>query len=149
MSELPELFEDGSTVIWQHPHPAFDKIIGRGYAVAYRLEQEGGSLKDLVVRALHGDRVVGEADFSDYTLGAHCQNVSVDPGHQRQGIASALYVFAETVFGKPPGQFLGERPQTDPGSEGVVGAAEPPVRAPDLTPTPSSTSSRGTCTAGT
>src|SRR5262249_11229333 len=40
-------------------------------------------------------------DFSeDDALTAHCQNIWVNPDRQRQGIANAVYVFAELVLGR-------------------------------------------------
>jgi ribosomal protein S18 acetylase RimI-like enzyme len=112
-------FEDGSTVINENPHPAFDRISGSGYRITYRVEQEVEPFKDLLVKVLHGGDVIAEADFTDDGLYAHCQNVRVHPRHQRQGIATAVYVYAEKVYGKRLRNFWGDDPKQTPAAKAL------------------------------
>jgi hypothetical protein len=92
---------DGSAIIEQHPHVAFDKIIQQGYQITYRLEQEISVFQELVVSVVFEGKQVGYADFSNDGMFAHCQNVQVANRHKRRGIGTAMYVFAEKVFGRP------------------------------------------------
>jgi hypothetical protein len=106
-------FVSGSDVVAANPHPVFDKIGRRGYRIAYRLEDEGPEdlffqdessedlfFRELFVCVLAGDIVIGSADFTHDTVGAYPQTTAVEPAYLRQGIANAMYVFAERVLGR-------------------------------------------------
>jgi GNAT superfamily N-acetyltransferase len=124
------LFEDGSAVVKGSPHSAFDKIVSRGYGITFRIEQEVEPFKDLLVRVLHGDQTVAEADFTDDGFEAYCQNVRVDPSHQRKGIATAVYVFAETVLGKPLSNFWGSDHKQTPEAKALWAQPNRPFGSP-------------------
>jgi ribosomal protein S18 acetylase RimI-like enzyme len=95
-------FTSGNDLLREHPHAAFDRTYHWGYEVWYRIEskQECPSFRKLIVQVRLKDQVVAEADFADDGSAAHCQNVRVEPADQRRGIATAMYLFAEKVFGK-------------------------------------------------
>ncbi len=94
-------FEDGSNIIEHNPNSAFNKILCRNYRVFYHIERDLEPLTNLIVKVVYGEIIVGEADFTDDGSIAYCQNIEVHPDYRRQGVATAIYVFAEKVFGKP------------------------------------------------
>lgn len=96
-------FEAGSELFRLHPHVAFGRICQCGYEVWYRIENDEGypAARVLIVQISLQDQVVAKADFTDDGFTAYCQHVRVEPTHQRRGLATATYVFAEIVFGKP------------------------------------------------
>ena len=99
-------FEDGAAVIARNPFPEFDKILARGYAMYYhlrRIPDEG--ILDLSVEVRLAAHVVGSATFSDRGRYAYCQNVGTVEAYRIQGIATAMYVFARSIFGKPLSNF--------------------------------------------
>lgn len=91
--------KSGVPIIDNHPHPAFVRLKTQGYEFFYRFRGEE-DLLDLDIEVRKGDQVVGTADFSDDGPYAHCQNVQVKEAYQRQGIATAMYMFAECALGK-------------------------------------------------
>lgn len=57
------------------------------------------------IKAVHPDHgVVGETYLSDKNTHFHPEETSVDSEHQRKGLATGMYEFAEKKFGKPIGQ---------------------------------------------
>jgi GNAT superfamily N-acetyltransferase len=123
-------FEDGSAIVKQSPHPAFDKILECGYRISFRIEQDVERFKDLLIEVLHGDNGVAEAEFTDDGASAYCQNVQVDPSHQRKGIATAIYVFAENVIGKPLYNFWGSDPKQTPAARALWAQPNRPFGRP-------------------
>ena len=97
------------------PDAVFTRIAASGYTLVHRRSAGSKSaLGDLVVQVLAADRIVAEADFSDDGFAAHCQNVRVEEGHRRRGLATGMYLLAERVFGKPLWDFWkGEGWQSD------------------------------------
>ena len=93
-------FQDGSKIIAHCPHPAFEKITQHGHTIEYHIEEQKYGRRELVVKAVHGEQIVAEANFEDDGSDAWNQNVRTDKSYQRQGIANAMYVFAEKIFGK-------------------------------------------------
>ena len=105
-------FQNGLDFIEKHQHSAFDRILGCGYGVRYYVERDEADdqefnereeepRKVLLVNVLHWDYPIAEALFFDEGLNACCGMVKVDLAHQRRGIATAMFVLAEFVFGKP------------------------------------------------
>src|SRR5437764_15038311 len=93
-------FINAGPVIAANPHPAFDRVLSLGYSLAYRRDPER-SLRCLVVQATHTGGVAAEADFGDDGFAVHCQNIAVGTAHRRRGLATAIYLLAESVCGKP------------------------------------------------
>lgn len=123
-------YQDGSGVIGQNPHPAFDKLVGRGYKISYRIEQEVEPFKDLLVRVMHGNSVIADADFTDDGFAPYCQNVRVDPKYQRQGVATAIFVFAEKVLGKSLHDFWGDDSKQTPEAKALWAQPKRPFGHP-------------------
>jgi hypothetical protein len=59
---------------------------------------------------MHAGDMIGEANFTDDGSFAFPQNVRVAPAYQRQGIATAIYVFAEKILEKPLYDFWADDP---------------------------------------
>jgi ribosomal protein S18 acetylase RimI-like enzyme len=115
-------------IIRTNPHPLFDKLAERGYELWYYVETYDGLLDDrgLEVQVrLHGE-VIGSANFDeDGSDGAYCQHVNVDPKYQRQGIANAVYVFAEKALNRTLWDFWGSFPDTPQSKSGRALWAQP------------------------
>jgi hypothetical protein len=103
-------YEDGSPIIGQNPHPAFDKIRAGGYSIEYWMESDpdtpAGSpaeLRELCVTVRHGGEPLATANFADRrnSAGARVGTSEVHADHRHRGLANAMYVFAEMVFQKP------------------------------------------------
>ncbi|MFO0802668.1 MAG: hypothetical protein U0791_06040 [Gemmataceae bacterium] len=105
-------FIDGAIVLEENPCATFEAVTQAGYALRYRLDQSTGAFVDLLVQIVQGEAVVGEAEFTDDGSYAHCQNVEVDPRHRRKKLATAMYVFAESLFGRPLSNFWEGLPQS-------------------------------------
>jgi GNAT superfamily N-acetyltransferase len=105
---------DGDVVIEEDPCAAFERITAAGYRLRYRLEQDHGSFAELIVQAIKGEAVVGQADFIDDGSHAHCRDVAVDSKHRRKGLATAIYVFAEKLFGRGLTDFWADSPMRSP-----------------------------------
>jgi GNAT superfamily N-acetyltransferase len=89
---------DGNDYIGQRPHPAFAALIP--FVVRYVIEEDVKNFLELTIYVNDGEVRIAEANFSDDCGGTFCQNVLVQPPYQRRGIATALYVLAESLFGK-------------------------------------------------
>jgi GNAT superfamily N-acetyltransferase len=125
-----DVFEDGAVIIEQYPHSAFDKVVGCGYTICYHIEQNVESLKELEVKVLYGENVVANANFTDDGRDAWCQNVRVLPAHQKQGIATAIYVFAEKVYGKALYNFWENNPAQTPAARALWAQSNCPFGSP-------------------
>lgn len=100
MTNISDL-QDGSAIIEQNPHPAIDKIINQGYNFKYRIEQAELS-KELMIKVVSGENAVAEANFTDQGSDTVIpQNIRVLESWRRQGIATAIYILAEKILGKP------------------------------------------------
>jgi ribosomal protein S18 acetylase RimI-like enzyme len=93
-------YKNGSPIINRCPHQAFDKFAKCGYRISFRIEPAIKPIKELLVKVLHDQNTIATADFTDDGDIFYCQNVHVDPTYRRQGIANAIYVFAEKAIGK-------------------------------------------------
>lgn len=109
-------FLHAGPIIQRHPHPAFEKLTARGYDLWYQIEDEDRDEDDrspsieLLVEVRFGDRVIGKANFTDDGYCAYCQNVKTEPNFQRQGVATAIYVFAEAVLNRKLTNYWGDDP---------------------------------------
>ena len=92
-------FVSASQIIEQNPHSAFDRV--SGFVVVYELDEEIPGWFSLKVQVKQADRIIGWGEFTSDPDYAHSQNVAVDAEFRRRGIATAMYVLAEKVFGKP------------------------------------------------
>lgn len=111
-----------SSVMSANECPAFTKVAGIGIDFEYQFDPHTRSIRDILIRAMHAGNVVAEANFTDDN-GSHPpslipQNVRVEAGFQRKGIATAIYVLAEKIIGKPLTGFWDEGEQT-PDSRGL------------------------------
>ena len=96
------IHEATEELIASTPHALFTRIAALGYRLDHHhSDGPSSALRDLIVRVFESDCIVAEADFSDDGFAAHCQNVRVEEGHRRRGLATAMYLLAERVFGKP------------------------------------------------
>ena len=102
-------FHDGTAVIGATAHSAFARIRTHDYRIVYRVEESSGSVRDLAVKALHDGVPVAAAVFSDDGIYAHCQHIHVLSSHRRRGLATALYLFAERIFGRSLANFWAGR----------------------------------------
>ena len=101
--------KEGIDIIKANPHSLFDRLLERGYQIYYKQGGEEG-FRDLVVEVRNGEKTIARADFGDSGHEAHCQNVKVVAEFRRQGIANAMYVFAEKVLGKELSNFWEDDP---------------------------------------
>jgi GNAT superfamily N-acetyltransferase len=95
-------FVPATEIIRANPHPLFDKLAERGYELWYLKrddEDDIGPGFALEVEVRHRGNTIGVANF-DYEgpQAAWCRNVRVEPAHRRQGLANAMYVFAENAL---------------------------------------------------
>jgi hypothetical protein len=98
----PVGFEDGSTVIGGDSDGlVFKPVLLRGYRIMYRIEKQLKASTKLVIMVMHRAKVVGCATFLDDGHNALPQDLQIEMPYRRQGIATAIYVFAEKVFAKP------------------------------------------------
>lgn len=95
-------FARGDNVFEGNSHPAFEKIQGRGYSIWYRFDHDRSCLDlvHLTVQVWHGRQIIGEAEFTDDGSVAYCRVAVTDLNFRRQGIASAMYVFAEKAMNR-------------------------------------------------
>lgn len=109
---------DASAILRATPFPAFTRADALGYSFAYQFE-EGDTM--LVVFASRGEvEGCGIAHFHwEHREGGGpafcCFDVQVDPPHQRQGLATTMYVLAERVTGLKLENTRGGGDQTDDG----------------------------------
>lgn len=80
------------------PHAAFSRIAVLGYTLQH--EQFSQELVALIVSVFLADQRVANAEFANDERHAYCQNVNVEEGHQRRGLATAMYLLAELVLEK-------------------------------------------------
>lgn len=80
------------------PHAVFNRIEALGYTLQHF--QCSGELVALIVRVFLADQEVAEAEFANDERHAFCQNVKVEEGHRRRGLATAMYLLAELVLEK-------------------------------------------------
>jgi hypothetical protein len=95
-------YNDAEMLIQKHPHPAFDRVLGAGYRMEFRVgpDKYMPDEMSLDVRVLEGSAHVATANLTDSDGGTYCQNVEVASAHRRRGIATAIYVLAELIFEK-------------------------------------------------
>lgn len=93
-----------------HARDRIDAIIQEGFEFWFEIDEEGykGPRKDLIVRVQINDQPVAQATFVEASTEAHCDNVAIDEAFQRLGVGTALYIFAECVFGRPLSNFWGD-----------------------------------------
>lgn len=94
---------------------SFEALRARGYEIFYDLHS-GGRLS---VEARLNSDVAGRAEFQAANGSAYCQNVEVEPAHQRRKIATAMYVFAERVLGAELEDFWGDEPDQTPAARAL------------------------------
>ena len=91
--------QKANSIIEDNPHEAFNKIYKNKYEILYSThEDKFETILNAEVR--FGDNIVANADFVISEGDLHCNNVRVDEEHRRKGICTALYVFAEKLFGR-------------------------------------------------
>jgi ribosomal protein S18 acetylase RimI-like enzyme len=105
-------------------HGAFKRILDAGYALHRELHQQ--SLLALSVQVRKDNDVVGTAEFSVDDDGGYCQNVDVDDGHRRRGIANAMYAFAELSLGVRLYDFWGTDTKQTPSAKALWSQAKRP-----------------------
>jgi ribosomal protein S18 acetylase RimI-like enzyme len=100
--EHPRTDKDAETLIQIHPHAAFDRVLGAGYRIEFRVGPDEYMPDEtrLDVKVLKGSVRIATANVTDSDSGTYCQNVEVARAHQRRGIATAMYVLAELIFQK-------------------------------------------------
>ncbi len=105
--------QKANQIIEDNPHEAFNRIYKNNYEMFYSIhEDEFKTILKIEVRL--GDSVVGKADFVRRKGDFHCDNVTVDEEHRRKGNATAIYVFAEILFGrKVENHWKGDSIQSD------------------------------------
>ena len=93
-------FQSGAPLFALNPHPAFERLVRRGCAISFLIEQRFETFRELEISVTCDGAVIASANFSEDETGPYCQNCNVDPTYRRQGIATAVYIFAEIVFGR-------------------------------------------------
>ncbi|MBK5275871.1 MAG: N-acetyltransferase [Desulfuromonadales bacterium] len=82
-----------------------------GYQFRHKMENDDDFLQDLIVFVEYQKKDIAEAHFTDDGNSAYCQQVNIDENHQRKGIATAMYLYAETVLGRVLENFWDDDPE--------------------------------------
>jgi GNAT superfamily N-acetyltransferase len=114
-------FQSSSQFIEKNPSPFIDRALNQGCVFEHHEAWESfrGDLQKqgfLIVRVYLNNALVGRASFhAPPTTWIECRDVEVAPEHQRKGIATAMYVFAEKIFRLPLRNVWGKagQPQTE------------------------------------
>ena len=89
---------DATELLVWHPHQAFRVLTP--YSVSYTNADEHIS-REVVIEVRDRELLLARANFSGQEELAWCQNVTVNSSYRRRGIATALYVLAEVIYGQP------------------------------------------------
>jgi len=106
-------------------HPAIVKIQTNGYRLFHEINEDDFS-KEIVIRAYFNNEEIGEATFvvESQPVGGmsefgHCDNIEILEEHQKKGVGTAIYVFAEQVLGKKLMNYWGDDPDQTTGAKAL------------------------------
>jgi hypothetical protein len=93
-------------------HSKILKLVKRGISFQYKKNDIG--FVDMVIKAMIAEKELAKATFKeDNEKEIHRQNITVISDYQRQGIATAIYVFAECITEKKLINFWGDKKSKD------------------------------------